>query len=460
MKQYIKRFFRKKHLFSIDNVMAMLIVFIFFKLVGSINLSVLDPIGDAFEDVELTDIVFSKFNKNAEYHAIKDGKNTLDTNIVIVNIGNLKRQEIAQLLNKVNSCEPATVGIDIFFEGSYRHKMKLDSIYDNMLAMSLKNTPNLVLVSGGKEGIEKINNKMQTVYYDIEKNQYPEYKTSDSLFTQHATSALANLVTDLKSDNKEDEFKVCRKLLTHAKIKSLNDTIIECFALALVEKYNPAKAEIFRKRIAKKQNGKDKAEEIINYTGNIHVPFQEREKPRYRVFDIMDIFKNNFKKEDFKGKIVLFGFLGGDINMKTGEDKFFTPLNERYIGKTYEDMYGVVIHANAITMILDELYIDATPSWIGHVIGLLLTYFCIGVFRSIYFEFKHWYDGLTKIIGLMISVSLLGIIGLVFAQFNYKIIFPAVYFAAIVLAGDVLEIYYGVIKNIFYKIRKKEIKEY
>ena len=64
--KFIRRFFIKKHLFHIDNVFAMLMLFMFFKLMGSINLSVLDPIGDAFEDVELTDIVFSKFGKNAK----------------------------------------------------------------------------------------------------------------------------------------------------------------------------------------------------------------------------------------------------------------------------------------------------------------------------------------------------------------------------------------------------------
>lgn len=483
MKRYIQRFFRKKHIFHIDNIMTMILIFAFFKLVGSINFSVLDPIGDAFEDVELTDIVFSKFNKNHEYHAIIEGKNTIDNDVVIVNVGNLKRQEIAQLLNRVNSCKPAAVGIDVFFEGSYRHQNKLDSIFDNMLVDALRNTPNLVLVSGGDESYEKVDKSTTTfnplnlfssnkiiekkdssciekVGYNIEINQYPAYKTSNPLFATQGVSALANLVTDLKSDNNDDEFKVCRKLLTHAQIKSLNDTTIECLALALVDRYKPEKAAIFRKRIANKPKGQDKAEEEINYTGNIYVPFQEREKPRYRAFDVADIFENRFDSTDFKGKIVLFGFLGGDINMKTGEDKFFTPLNERYIGKTYEDMYGVVIHANAITMILQELYINSMPIWLGHVIGLLLTYFCIGVFRSIYYEFKDWYDGLTKLIGILLSIALLFVIGLIFAEYNYRVEFPAVYFAAILLAGDLLEIYYGVVKNIYYKIRKKEIKEY
>ncbi len=508
--KYIRRFFLKKHIFNKDNIFAIIVLFAFFKLVGSIQLSVLDPIGDAFEDVELTDIVFSQFNKNSEHRTITQGIPNLDTNVVIVNVGNLKRQEIAQLLNRVNACKPTTVGIDVFFEGTYRHKNKLDTIFDNMLATSLANTKNLVLVSGGKGTIEVqkqivekdtilntkypllsgtlidttvVNDSLisgtlidtirskKNVYYNIETNQYPEYHVSDDLFTQNATCALANLVTDLKSEIVSgEEFKVCRKLLTHAKIKSMNDTIIECFALALVDKYDHNKANIFRKRIEKKPKGQEKAEETINYTGNIFVPFQQRPKPRYQVFDISDVFNPSFTRtdstgkligpgKDLEGKIVLLGFLGGDINIKTGEDKFFTPLNERYIGKTNEDMYGVVIHANVITMIMEELYIDSTPTWLGHVFGIILTYLCMGIFRAVYFEFKHWYDGLTKVLGVIIAGALLFVIGFVFDKYDLKITLPAIYFAAIVLAGDLLEIYYGLLKNLVYKIRKKEIKE-
>ncbi|MCP4521199.1 MAG: CHASE2 domain-containing protein [Cytophagales bacterium] len=457
MKLYIKRFFRKKHLFHIDNIISMVVLFLFFKLLGSIQLSVLDPIGDALGDVELTDIVFSQFNKNGEYHAIQEGEPTLDTNVVIVNIGNESRGSIAIMLSKINQCEPSAVGIDCFFDKSYRAQTRQDSMVDNFLAMSFQNTKNLVLVSGGAKGYENINGKIQTTNYKPELNQYPNYKTSDFLFSQHATNGLANLVTDLKAENEENEFKVCRKMLTHAKIKSLNDTVIESFALSLVSKHDSNKANIFRKRIDKKPAGKNKAEEIINYTGNIYVPFQNRPKPRYRAFDVSDIQQGNFTKEDFEGKIVLMGFLGGNINIKTGEDKFFTPLNERYIGKTNEDMYGVVIHANAITMIMQELYIDSTPKWIGHVIGIILTFFCVGIFRSVYFEYKHWYDGITKVLGVIFSMILLFVIGLVFASQNIKITFPAMYFVAIVLAGDLLEIYYGLLKNIYFKLTKQEI---
>lgn len=499
----------KKHLFNKDNVIALIIVFVFFKLLGSIQLSVLDPIGDAFEDVELTDIVFSHFNKNYEYRGIVKGEQVLDTNVVIVNIGNLPRQEVAQLINRVNTCKPAAIGIDAFFEKRYRHQNKLDTIFDNMLANALKNSPNLVMVSRGestptiqvdttynnatrvqidtvynvntdssfsitKKKIEYvdtiINRKLVQLHYKPKINQYPGYTSSDSLFSQFATNALANVITELTAEEKgAEEFKVCRKILTHAKIKPLNDTIIECFALALVDKYNPDKAEKFRQRIDKKPEGKDKAEELINYTGNIFVPFQQRPKPRYRAFDIQEVFSPNFIQKDslgkvignkeIEGKIVLFGFLGGNINIQTGEDKFFTPLNESYIGKANEDMYGVVVHANTITMILEDIYINTTPKWIGHVIGILLTYFCIGIFSSVYFEYKHWYDGLTKVLGVIIASSILFLIGLVFAAYNIKIIFPAIYFATMVLAGDLLEIYYGLLKNLVYKIRKKEIKE-
>lgn len=155
-----------------------------------------------------------------------------------------------------------------------------------------------------------------------------------------------------------------------------------------------------------------------------------------------------------KGKAVIFGFLGKNIAEDQGEDKFFTPLNNKYIGKANKDMYGVVVHANIISTILRGAYTNKMSVWLGNLIGLLITYLVFASFRPIYNDHKNWYDGLTKAMGIILSLIILFIIGILFAEFDYNVHFPAVYFGIILLAGDFLEIYYGLIKNVFIRIKK------
>ena len=76
-----------------------------------------------------------------------------------------------------------------------------------------------------------------------------------------------------------------------------------------------------------------------------------------------------------KDKIVLLGFMGINLNDKTFEDIFFTPLNERYAGKSFPDMYGVVIQANIISMILNKKYINTMPQ-VAKYFDCCNTYLC------------------------------------------------------------------------------------
>ena len=79
------------------------------------------------------------------------------------------------------------------------------------------------------------------------------------------------------------------------------------------------------------------------------------------------------------------------------------------------------------------------------------------MFRPIYDDYKIWYDGVTKTIGLVLAATILYVIGLTFEKFDYELRFGATYFACILLAGDFLEIYYGLIRNIGRKIKNKVI---
>ena len=93
-----------KSVLHIDNFLSILILLVFYGLFfRSCNNNFTDPIADAFADVELTDIVYAQFNMNDKYSQVTNGElTTPDTNIVIVNIGNLNREGIAKQIHILN----------------------------------------------------------------------------------------------------------------------------------------------------------------------------------------------------------------------------------------------------------------------------------------------------------------------------------------------------------------------
>ena len=68
-------------------IISLIVLFHLVRFIG--EFSFLDPIGDAIGDVEMTDLVFSKIRQNP----------AVDKNIILVNIGELSRSEIANELN-------------------------------------------------------------------------------------------------------------------------------------------------------------------------------------------------------------------------------------------------------------------------------------------------------------------------------------------------------------------------
>ena len=100
--------------FWIDCVLATALVFLsMWGLFGITQLQVFnafDPIGQALGDVELTDYVFSSLRKDPD----------VDQNIVIVNIGNLSRRQIAEQIQIISKYKPKVIGIDGFFDCSKR----------------------------------------------------------------------------------------------------------------------------------------------------------------------------------------------------------------------------------------------------------------------------------------------------------------------------------------------------
>ncbi|NJN28575.1 MAG: CHASE2 domain-containing protein [Cyclobacteriaceae bacterium] len=404
----------KRHIFTksilLDSVLgtcfiiSIILLFQLSRFFG--DFALLDPIDDAIRDVEMTDLVFSQIRESPK----------VDTTVVLVNIGTLSRREIARQLSIIAQYEPAVIGIDSYFYG-----LKADSLGDLLLSKAFSDIENLVLVS-------KLEYNVFTGRYDSVRYSHPSFASGHVGF--------ANLETDALDQH---QFKVCRSF--PPKINVNGDEAL-AFSVKVSELYDSEKARNFLKR--------DNDFEVINYRGNIADFGQTNFGGRYVALDVADVFEQKFTPELLKGKIVLMGYMGDNFDDMSWEDKFYTPLNTKYAGRSNPDMFGVVVHANIVSMILNGDFIGKQSKNAGLITALIVCFGTVLLFTIIYQRLPKWYDGLTKTIQLVLVFLIFTVNVFIFHWFNYK---TSLTTATIVvaLAGDSLEVCYGLIKNAFKK---------
>jgi CHASE2 domain-containing sensor protein len=170
----------------------------------------------------------------------------------------------------------------------------------------------------------------------------------------------------------------------------------------------------------------------------------------------MDVFKRRDSLEFVRGKIVLMGYLGPDTSTLVTEDIFFTPRNPQYVGKTYPDMYGVVVHANIISMVMSERYYSGMPFWMSLTLTILIVYGNMVLFGYIRENYEQWYEPMSIIIIFVELIFWFLAILNVFYLLRYEIKIAGDFFA-IIFCVTAFEAYHDSIKPIarerFRKIR-------
>lgn len=361
-----------------------------------------DPIQNTLQDIEVTDFVFSTMRPYE--------KTPIDSNIILVNNGYLNRKFFAKEIEILNSYNPKVIGIDAFFRKAKSAEL------DTPLVNAFSKVKNLVLVSK----LDKPNEFT---------SGFDTMETSHPMFNQYATNGFANVITD-----EETNFRTVRELTPTEKLK--NKTVIN-FSIEVAKQFDSNKAEKFLRRANDK--------EVINYRRNID---------KYITLDVEDVFKRRDSLQFIKDKIVLIGFLGPDLKTPVTEDIFYTPLNKQYAGKTDPDMYGVVIHANTISMILNEDYIYSFPSWFPTVLLVIVVYLnmlILSFFRR-YFEF--WYQTLSIFITAfqLITLILINLYSLHLFSIQLKL---SIAYPAILLCVGVFEAYHDSLKPLFQELMRR-----
>lgn len=425
----------------IDSIFATIFILFFMVVLQAtfqkVNLEGFDAIGQALEDMEITDYVFS------------DLRDTVppDNNIVIVNFGPLKRADIAKQIRIIDKYKPKVIGMDSFFKG-----FGGDTLATYSLASALSNAQaEVVMVTKVDQSDSLFKASKGEEIYDV------LYK-SDSMFIQNTHLAIANLDTEAKV---QSDVKICRKFPPQRTLINGGGTHV-AFGAMMAQLFDSTKIDKLLQR------GKDF--ELVNFRGDIFLPpfifdqatgsFQMRDQEdkytRYVALDWDQVLYEDFAPEMIEGKIVLFGYLGDELGARQWEDKFFTPLNTKIAGRANPDMYGPVIHANITSMVLNEDYVGGFSDLTEAVLGILLLFVNVFFFSIIYHRMGAWYDGITKLIQIVEIIALTLIVIYVFSAYNFKMEL-AIAFFGIALVGDLLEIYFGVIKNVFSKKNMKKL---
>lgn len=402
---------------------AFLITFLTYLLLWSIvniplNLEALNPLENLFQDFDLTDIVYSQLREDPQ----------ADQSIVVVNIGKLDRAGVAEVVNVINRYSPKIIGIDAFF------RKPLEPQLDSALAQVFAETKNLVLVS-------------ELAKPDPKKKRYDSLETSNPMFNRHAVTGFANLIT--KGEDNMTEFLTCRHF---SPVETAAGKKEYAFALKIAQIDNPEAAKICLER--------KNDYEFINYKGNIGLG--EGEKAAiFTAVDFSQILDSTFQAENaasvFKDKIVIMGYMGESLGTKAFEDKFYTPLNKNYVGKSTPDMFGVVVHANIVSMILNKEYINELNDMLNFVFSFIFTYLCVVLFVFLYEKSGYWFEPVTIVSQLFITVFLIGVTILAFKWYRLRV--DVTYTVlAIVVSGILVEIYKGVISKTFAGLFKQKIK--
>ncbi len=414
--------------FWIDVLFATLFIFglmfLFSKVTTFRIFDIFDPVGDALGEMQMTDVVFSQLR----YDPVADDR------IVMVNIANESRGSLAMMIDSISRFYPAVMGFDTFFRYP-----KEDTLGDIMLAdalMRASERTNVVLASKlhvlDDPEIEGDENTIDSVSYSWE------------FFNQYATSnGFATLDTYAKD---QGDLKFCRQFWPNMDVHGVEHRAL---AVEITKYYAPEKVERFLAR--------DNDSELINFKGNVLDFGATKFGTKYYALDVPDVYLGNYIPEMITGKIVIFAFLGEQLgDRKNFEDKYITPLNANYVGRTLPDMYGGVIWANIVSMILNEDYINHLSDNYEAIIGIIIAVLNLAFFSLIYKRIPKWYDGVTKLIQLLELAGLLFFTVWVFDTYNF-VLELGLATLAVAISGDGLEVFYGVVKNSFTKEGRREL---
>lgn len=336
---------KKPNVFT-DSLLVVVLVLLLIGILkfNPVNFNVFN-LKEAWRDFELTDLYFSKIKA----HHVQD------TAVAIVDIDTLGRGSIAKVIQQLNESGAAVIAVDAYFsEPGSRDD-------DSALWAAFANAHDKLILAG---------------YYVEAEDRTAVWHTSHERFGLHTTGHI-NLVGD---NEKGTTIRYFRPALfgQHA------------LSVEAVQKYDEQKADAALKR--------GKEYELINYIGGID---------QFTHISGMELLKDPSLGELLKGKIVLLGYAGRIGEKNSLEDAHFTPMNTAIGGRSLPDTYGVVIHANIISMMLRGDYLNKVSTPVNFLVAFVVGLLHVLAYVYFFVQRHKWFHLVAKISQLVTSILLM-----------------------------------------------------
>jgi len=383
-------------------LIALLIVVFAHALTWGVGkISLLDSLEHSVLDFDFSDIYYSGGYRPSP----------LDTNIVLVNIGPLGKSGIARQIEILSQYKPKVLGVDVFFT------LAGDSAEVEGLWNVLNNTPNIVLPS--------------QLFYKDDSSDLP-----DSVILPKRAFQFSSQNTGYANLNIPDNDRGVGTVRSFESIVQIQGEHHYPFAATIARLFNEEKFEQYNRR--------KRREELINFTGHrMLFNVDKANDATYFTVDYYDVLEENIHPDLIKDKIVLLGFMGNDLYENSPLEKFYSPMNERFAGRSLPDIYAVEVQANMISMILSGNYIDRSD-FLDRTLDMILLFLAIVIFKYLFDKNEENYSFISKIvafglINIMVIFPLLiyhfylfkidlryGIFYLVFASDLFELLYPKV----------------------------------
>lgn len=355
-----------------------------------INISFFDPFTEAFRDFSLTDLY---------YTTVKDRNQINKGPVVLINVEDKDRSQVAFLLQQIQQGKPKVVALDIVYAQRINQQ-------DSLLKAEFASHNNYVF-----SYIADFENLQESIY-------------TDSFFTTqrdgYATMVAENI-----------EYSTIRHYYPFSNNR-------EAFTTAIIKKYD---GSIYQ-QLLKRKNKKTE----IHYTGNLS---------NFNYYDFDEVTNPDFDASVLRNKIVLLGYLGMpkvNAGNRQDEDKFFTPLNSRLSGRSYPDMYGCVIHANILRMILDNDYIKVVPTWRAFLLSFIILWLTLPFMCGLFFKGDLWFNSAGTLVQLLGSIIVVAISVYTYKFFHTRFD-PGLLTACLVLLPTFINLYEALLMFIRYKLK-------
>jgi len=388
----------------------------------------IDPFSEAIKNHDVTDIALSDFREKTQAD--------FDKRVFIINSGITNRNEIYKITDYLLRHHVKVIGIDILFD-SLEHKG-----IDTLLASQFADDRVILGYT-----FERNNHDVSP---SSDEKRIDTLHRSHAFFSDNATESYVNLGSN-------DGFAV----RTFNPLIHVDSIDYLSFGLSLALKYDSTVLTDIKTR------NNDK--EWINYRRlqpgrvNFIYPINSKHLTHYNTISSNKFLADTIKFPDdyFENKIVLIGFMGENEKALSMNDRYYTPLNEQNIGKSLPDMYGVVIHANIISMLLNRDFIDDVPENILYLIAFFV--FFINYFIIDYLTQKKLFlTTLTvRLVQVFEFILLLTTCIILLAHFNIKLGF-IMNITAVVLSLELFEFFNHKLKpkvEKYYNILLEKLKE-